>query len=80
MRTNVYFENVDVRHHSAGQSVGRKIILNWILKEEVVMVLTGFSVLVIESSWLLGSRWPEYFVNTVTIYRVLKNAVSYFMF
>jgi hypothetical protein len=38
MRTNVYFENLNVRHHSVGQSVGRNIILNWMLKEAFVMV------------------------------------------
>jgi len=50
MRTKVYFENPKVRHHLGGQSVGRNIILNWILKKEVVVVWTGFSVLMIESS------------------------------
>jgi hypothetical protein len=40
------------------------------------MVWTGFSVLMIESSRLLGSRWPEDFVKPRTTCHVLKIVVS----
>jgi hypothetical protein len=62
MRTNIYSENLNVRHHFG---------------EYVVMLWTVFSSLMTAYIWLLVSRRLGNFSNTRTIYEVLKNSVSY---